>query len=277
MSRLKRKRIQEGRRRLEFKEAFESLTKTLLEFDKDFSLEHEQRERLTSTRLSSKKKNDASNDDDAKNSLFSRVELLNQAIFTIKRLHEEITEYRVNFADLESGRKTVKDVIQSSHKKRKVCYHHGVGPVVSDDKSETKDESQEPQESQLLADVMRQNVPNLSLGQLPLLGTSSSLASMQQAPQRQLLDQIQLQEYQRQLLESQLSMATRPTLPLSSALGQGLGQIRASPNDALHGQYSQDLLLRSALVERYLGVGMNHGGNAVTGQEKLDGNGSPRK
>eukprot|EP00547_Thalassionema_nitzschioides_P007372 CAMPEP_0194210646 /NCGR_PEP_ID=MMETSP0156-20130528/8891_1 /TAXON_ID=33649 /ORGANISM="Thalassionema nitzschioides, Strain L26-B" /LENGTH=291 /DNA_ID=CAMNT_0038938017 /DNA_START=100 /DNA_END=975 /DNA_ORIENTATION=- len=248
MSRLKRKRIQEGRRRLEFKEAFESLTQTLLDFDKDFSLEHEQREKLTSTRLSAKKKSESANDD-GKNSLFSRVELLNQAIFTIKSLNEEVAEYKNHFAELGSGRKTVEEIVQSNRKKSKVCYHHGVGPVVSDEKSETDAESsKEPRESNLLAGAMRQSLPtNLALGQGNSLLPCSSIFNMQQNQQQQLLGQIQLQEYQRRLLESQLSMTSRPSPSLSSVLSQSM-QNHLPSADALQGQFSQDILLRSALA-----------------------------
>lgn len=277
MNHLVRKREKEGRRRMEFKEAFQNLTKTLLKFDEDFSREHEQREQsLASTRSvsKSKKKKSPANDDD----LFSRIELVNQAIFTITRLHENITEYRKNLEDFGSGRKTMMDIIKPPKKKRKVCYHHGIGPVAPDVEPETIEEAQNAQETQLLTNALG---PNVALGPMPLLSTNSSFASIQQHDQQrqQLLDQIQLQESQKKILASQLSTNMCPSVAFSSAFSQTIqgtaGQNIGLPSTSVfHGRYSPTTL-PSESAERCLSAGTGQRSslrNINKGKkEKLDG------
>jgi hypothetical protein len=124
MSRLERKRFQEKRRRLDFKEALDKLLGTLLRHDDDFQKEAKQREKRAAGRAATSPH--LANDSD--NALFNRVEMVNQAAWTIERLGDENKLLRDEIEDIQAGRKSQPSDTSPSAS-RKVAFHHGVGPV----------------------------------------------------------------------------------------------------------------------------------------------------
>lgn len=120
---MERKRSQEKRRRQEFKEALDGLHAVLLEHDANFRHEALQREERVGggTRTGDGK---PGADDTA--SLFNRVELVNQAIFTIKRVTEENIELSKTCG--EDGKKA-----KAAKNSRFIGYHQGVGPVTTNE------------------------------------------------------------------------------------------------------------------------------------------------
>lgn len=120
---MERKRSQEKRRRQEFKEALDGLHAVLLEHDANFRHEALQREERVGggTRIGDGK---TGSDDSA--SLFNRVELVNQAIFTIKRVTEENIELSKTCG--EDGKKA-----KAAKSSRFIGYHQGVGPVTTNE------------------------------------------------------------------------------------------------------------------------------------------------
>jgi hypothetical protein len=117
-TRLERKRHQEKRRRVEFKEALDCLLATLLDNDSDFSREATHREN---------RNGDGRCDDDT--ALFNRVELINQSIFTIKRVVQENKDMKKAFEYYQSGR--TPGLVALPTRKISVRYHQGVGPTLA--------------------------------------------------------------------------------------------------------------------------------------------------
>lgn len=134
MSRLERKRLQEKRRRQEFKESLDNLLATLLGYDNDFKREARQREERMTGRLVAQ-----SNivgpaapplppTTEGENALFSRVELVNQATFTINQVATENAQLQQAFADLRAGRGASLPP-RTSFEQRRAVFHQGVGPL----------------------------------------------------------------------------------------------------------------------------------------------------
>jgi hypothetical protein len=131
MSRLERKRFQEKRRRLEFKEALDKLLETLLRHDEGFLKEAQIRE----ARFSGRVINRPPNTDE--NSLFNRVEMVNQAIFTIERSARENEEMSQSITALQEGREP--DAMQPNNSSRiqnnAAAFHQGGGPGMAENNS----------------------------------------------------------------------------------------------------------------------------------------------
>lgn len=125
MSRLERKRFQEKRRRLEFKEALDKLLETLLRHDEGFLKEAQIRE----ARFSGRVINRPPNTDE--NSLFNRVEMVNQAIFTIERSARENEEMKQSIAALRDGREPDSAVAANVSRLHNTGFHQGVGPLIA--------------------------------------------------------------------------------------------------------------------------------------------------
>jgi len=135
MSKQERKRLQEQRRRDEFKDSIGGLLETLLQHDEDF-LEFQQRTgKDTTLKRSVDKKSKGSSINES--FPFNRVELVNQASFRIKKMAEENQEYRnlINKVKKE-GDLSIKGCNMSPLRKRKrVYYHHGIGPMEDNTKA----------------------------------------------------------------------------------------------------------------------------------------------
>ncbi|KAI2502298.1 hypothetical protein MHU86_12187 [Fragilaria crotonensis] len=126
-----RKNEQEKRRRNEFKDSLNTLHKTLLQHDEVFQQESHKRE----TRLANKKDQDDSEHGIVGNqSLFNRVEIINQAAFTINRIMQENKALRAAIENsnqgTSNGNTDLQVLSQNSDMKSLVGFHEGVGPVL---------------------------------------------------------------------------------------------------------------------------------------------------
>ena len=123
LSRLERKRIKEKRRRKDFRESVASLLAALKHHDEDFRSEASTREArgAHSVGLTAK---------DGDNTLFNRVEIVNQASFTIDHLFSDNNNLKPAIIALQSGRKPNPPQADSSAH-RSAGFHQGVGPLVA--------------------------------------------------------------------------------------------------------------------------------------------------
>merc|ERR1740124_293365 len=278
MSRSERKRCQEKRRRHEFKEVMDKLLSILLQYDEDFLAESKQRESLLATRRVTNRHVGSSADSD--NGLFNRIELVNQASFTIKRLAKENCEYKEIIEGLRTGRKPIPGELSSSQRREKrASYHRGVGPVAlesqpttlnptsnneSIDKSNNRAnlltnlqmisamqqrrqllESSLTSDAQALASLSAPNPENHATMNFPLIAAMKQKQQQQQQRENmQLIQQMYLEQQRRGLLESQLIGAI-PSM-VTSSMHQNLGQSnRASAieNQAHYPQSPESLLM----------------------------------
>jgi hypothetical protein len=126
-TRMERKRFQEKRRRKEFREALDTLLASLIRQDKDFAKESQIRD----ARMHGHAQLRPINDD---NLVFTRVEMVNQSIYTIERLTLEGQELRKTLADLGGGGTLGKFGLPSdSGAAGGPVFHHGVGPPYESD------------------------------------------------------------------------------------------------------------------------------------------------
>jgi hypothetical protein len=125
-TRLERKRFQEKRRRKEFREALDTLLAALIRHDQDFGKEARIRETRMAGRLSYR--SPLSED----NPLFNRVEMVNQANFTIERLTEEGNVLKKTLESLGGSLEKIKAAQKLSGTSYEApVFHQGVGPLAS--------------------------------------------------------------------------------------------------------------------------------------------------
>lgn len=245
-TRMERKRFQEKRRRKEFREALESLLASLVRQDKDFAKESQIRE----ARMHGHAQVRPVTDD---NMVFTRVEMVNQSIYTIERLTLEGQELRRTLADLGGGREVLRklghhesDSIRGGQPG--VVFHHGVGPLASDSVPTTPvmPTAAVDTNTQLLDFQKRAQEPyypsimfQQQQYQLQLQQQHAMMMHQAQLQQAQHLDekQIQQQQVQQQLLmqQAQQTQAMLMRGSLTGATTSGFGGV-ASPDLAVVGQ-----------------------------------------
>jgi len=222
MSRLERKRFQERRRRFDFKEALDNLMSTLLHNDTNFLREFHLRGKRTATRRVSNQEHNSSID--GENSLFNRVELINQAIFTIHKLAKDNDEFKNTLAELRPENKGVNEILCENRKAKRVRYHHGVGPIAIDDKEQPSNidasaigtvELQQEKVGKNPHDSAAVENNRKVLNSSNLLCDLVSLhqhhhQQLQQNHTLHIIQQLQMEKQRMQLLQSQLS-GTIPT------------------------------------------------------------------
>ena len=172
-----RKNEQEKRRRNEFKDSLNTLHKTLLQHDEIFQKESQKRER----RLANKKDQDDHQSGSLGNqSLFNRVEIINQAAFTLSRIMEENKALRAvidnsnqGFSD---GNTHMQEHSQKSDMKPVVGFHEGVGPVLMvPDREHQSVMGTASSNPPLATSISTTTAHRLSQSLMPLTGISSVL------------------------------------------------------------------------------------------------------
>lgn len=253
LNRLERKRNQEKRRRQEFKEALDSLHATLLRHDDDFRFEAQQREGRTGVSAM-----------DGDNTMFNRVELVNQAIFTISNVSQHNVTLKNAIGDLKAGREVNPSVFAADSGSRRTGFHKGVGPLgLSRDQEEpadargaarnnnaSLDQGQQTELGEMVRmrnQLVRQQEEERRLqlqSQLQLLYPSiggPSLAAQMQNPQAGLLLQMQMQ---RQMLQAQSGASAPTATPASLMINCQYSWPQGPPS----AQLRDELLQRQAMA-----------------------------
>lgn len=121
-----RKREQERGRRDNLKEAIEKLHNTLLEHDEDFR--EEASRRASSYQARTVKRTATSMINEHEQLSFTKVEIVNQAIFTLEAAVEEMKRHEKS-AEEASRRGLPLPASADAKKRPAVAFHQGVGPV----------------------------------------------------------------------------------------------------------------------------------------------------
>jgi len=252
MSRSERKCYQEKRRRKEFNEAMGNLQSILLKYDEAFLTESEQREGLLSRRLTNKRANSTTEND---NGMFNRIELINQACFTLKALAEENVEYEELIEDFKTG-KPILRALPFQNKDKKTTFHRGVGPLPIDSQmkalphasfdelsnkhhhprrelhmvSTTQQPQQQrqhllenflPLDAQTITALSKSNSECIVKEQFPLIAT---MEQYQQRQKLQLTQQMYLDQHRQEVLNSQF-VTNFPSVDTSLIGRRGFAQL----------------------------------------------------
>ena len=176
-ARTMRKKEQEKRRRNDFKDSLNTLHETLLLHDEIFHQESQKRER----RLANKKDQDYYEPGILGNQpFFNRVEIINQAAFTLNRIMEENKALRAVIDNsnqgCSDGHTHIQEHSQKSDMKPVVGFHEGVGPVLMvpdrENRSVMGSASSNPS---LATSISTSTAHRFSQSLMPLTGISSVL------------------------------------------------------------------------------------------------------
>jgi hypothetical protein len=215
-TRLERKRSQEKRRRKDFREALESLLDSLIRQDKDFAKESRVREE----RMHGHAQFRPISDD---NLVFTRVEIVNQSIYTIERLTLEGQELRRTLADL--GGEDILRKFGHSNGAESQIFHHGVSPLPSESPATTM----QPPLPGMTAPAPNPVDTNDRLQKATQEPFYPSIMFQQQQQQQQQQLLLQQQQQQATLMRGALVGATMPPRPTT-----GFGIATADPAMAPH-------------------------------------------